>query len=230
MRLSDVCYDYSVGLYTLCEGFHFTRTRYTGLYHSKTRGGIKFPHRQRHANLRVEAAWRTGYVRQRFHELENPLLESGLAPASGYGENPSGESVPASGHLLESFYGVGNNEEIGIGTFAECVRHAVHNKITHAPRIEVSYKAVTVIAFGGDSEKQGILGRLQRPRVDEEVAYHGSVCRSGYAERRGNISNRKFHSVYVFLSKRPEKNPGQKPSRGFTWFPDNKTCRITPQS
>ena len=127
------------------ESCHLTGLRNASLDDGNVGGFVDFPQRERHANLRVEAARRAHGAKRRGEQLVQPLLHAGLAAAAGDGNHRYVEPAAViSRQLLQRLQRVGRNDIVGVGRQP---LGAFNHKVAHAQLIEVVDVAVPVVVL-----------------------------------------------------------------------------------
>ena len=157
----------------IAQSCHLTRLTDTGLEHSHLRILVHQPHRQRHANLRVVGARRSGYGHLRRQQLINPLLHDGLSVGAGYADDRNIELVAvALRQPLQSLARTHDLQEVRLRElFLPVFRHILYHKVTYSTPIQVRNIVKPIVASGLQSEEKRFFRKAKRAAICQHKAY-----------------------------------------------------------
>ena len=173
MGAAQRCQHTDGGLNDVVQSQHLPRLTDTCLKQSNLGLLIQQPYGQRHANLRIIALGRAGHFHRRHQYLVEPLLDPRFTVRTRDAHHRDVEFITMT--LSQSLQGCqrrGYLEEICIWEKRLIVsRFMFYHKRADTTTIEFIDIFMSIITFGAQGEKQGLLGETQRTAVCQQPTY-----------------------------------------------------------
>lgn len=166
--VADIGKDTDSGLYDILQTRHLPHLGDAGLEDRHIVLRAHLPDGERHANLRVVALGAGDDAVLGGEELHEPILDDGLAVASGDAHHGDGELLAmGGGDTLEGQEDVVDTPEVGIVVVGGEVGR--HHEVAHTTLVETIDIATTRVTLGGDGEEEGAVGLGEGAAVVEEM-------------------------------------------------------------
>ena len=168
--LAHIGEDAYGGLDNLLQARHLASLGDTGLEDGHLVARLHLPYREGDADLRVVALGTGDKPTVGREELDNPVLDDGLAVAARDAHHGVGElRTMVRGEALEGGEDVVDTPDIGLGEVEVAV--GGYHELAHARLVEAVDVTATAVALGGNGKEEGAMGRNEGAAVGEQVQY-----------------------------------------------------------